>query len=72
MFMAQELTVRLGLCTGKGYAELIRQRYGQPIAMAATAVLLLSCFGALITEMSAWSARAACSASPPGRRSRCW
>ena len=52
MFMAQELTVRLGLCTGKGYAELIRQRYGQPIAMAATAVLLLSCFGALITEMS--------------------
>jgi len=24
MFMAQELTVRLGLCTGKGYAELVR------------------------------------------------
>ncbi len=52
MFMAQELTVRLGLCTGKGYAELVRQRYGQGIAMAATAVLLFSCFGALITEMS--------------------
>jgi NRAMP (natural resistance-associated macrophage protein)-like metal ion transporter len=52
MFMAQELTVRLGLCTGKGYAELVRERYGQGIAMAATAVLLLSCFGALVTEMS--------------------
>jgi NRAMP (natural resistance-associated macrophage protein)-like metal ion transporter len=52
MFMAQELTVRLGLCTGKGYAELVRERYGQSIAMAATAVLLLSCFGALVTEMS--------------------
>lgn len=52
MFMVQELTVRLGLCTGKGYAELVKQRYGQKIAMAATAVLLLSCFGALITEMS--------------------
>ena len=52
MFMAQELTVRLGLCTGKGYAELVRERYGRGIAMAATAVLLLSCFGALVTEMS--------------------
>jgi Mn2+/Fe2+ NRAMP family transporter len=52
MFMAQELTVRLGLCTGKGYAELIKQQYGQTVALAATAVLLLSCFGALITEMS--------------------
>jgi len=52
MFMAQELTVRLGLCTGKGYAELVKERYGQGIAMAATAVLLLSCFGALVTEMS--------------------
>ena len=52
MFMAQELTVRLGLCTGKGYAELVRERYGRGIAMAVTAVLLLSCFGALVTEMS--------------------
>lgn len=52
MFMAQELTVRLGLCTGKGYAELVSERYGRGIAMAATAVLLVSCFGALVTEMS--------------------
>ena len=52
MFMTQELTVRLGLCTGKGCGELIRQRYGPAVAMAATAVLLVSCFGALITEMS--------------------
>jgi Mn2+/Fe2+ NRAMP family transporter len=52
MFMVQELTVRLGLCTGKGYAELVRQRYGRTIALTATAVLLLSCFGALLTEMS--------------------
>ena len=52
MFMTQELTVRLGLCTGKGYGELVKQRYGNGVVMLAAAVLLLSCFGALITEMS--------------------
>lgn len=52
MFMTQELTVRLGLCTGRGYGELVRQRYGKTVAMLATAILLLSCFGALIAEMS--------------------
>jgi len=52
MFMAQELTVRLGLCSGKGFGELVRHRYGKTIAMLATAVLLLSCFGALVAEMS--------------------
>lgn len=52
MFMAQELTVRLGLCTGKGYVELVRQRFGQAVAILSAAVLLLSCFGTLVTEMS--------------------
>lgn len=52
MFMTQELTVRLGLCTGRGYGELVRQRYGKTVAMLATAILLLSCFGALVAEMS--------------------
>lgn len=52
MFMTQELTVRLGLCAGKGFGELVRQRYGKSVSMLATAVLLLSCFGALVAEMS--------------------
>lgn len=52
MFMTQELTVRLGLCTGKGYGELVRQQYGKPVAWLVTAVLLLSCFGTLAAEMS--------------------
>lgn len=52
MFMTQELTVRLGLCTGKGYIELVRQRFGKAVAIMSVAVLLLSCFGALITQMS--------------------
>lgn len=52
MFMAQELTVRLGLCTGKGYVELIRQRFGRVMAAITATVLLISCFGALLTQMS--------------------
>ena len=52
MFMAQELTVRLGLCTGEGYVELVRQRFGRALAMITAIVLLLSCFGALVTQMS--------------------
>lgn len=52
MFMAQELTVRLGLCTGKGYVELVRQRFGRALALVTALVLLISCFGALLTQMS--------------------
>ncbi|MCE4055720.1 NRAMP family divalent metal transporter [Pseudomonas sp. Au-Pse12] len=52
MFMAQELTVRLGLCTGQGYVELVRQRWGGGLAMASALVLLLSCSGALLTQIS--------------------
>ncbi|SKA78823.1 NRAMP (natural resistance-associated macrophage protein) metal ion transporters [Pseudomonas extremaustralis] len=52
MFMAQELTVRLGLCTGKGYVELVRQRYGRGLAAGCALILLVSCFGSLLTQMS--------------------
>ncbi|MEB0046462.1 MULTISPECIES: NRAMP family divalent metal transporter [unclassified Pseudomonas] len=52
MFMAQELTVRLGLCTGKGYVELVRQHFGRGLAAVTALVLLLSCFGSLLTQMS--------------------
>lgn len=52
LFMVQELTVRLGLGTGKGYGELIRQRFGPGLAFFSTTVLIISCFGALLTQMS--------------------
>src|ERR1700674_1363161 len=44
LFMVQELTVRLGLGTGKGYGELIRQRFGRGMAFLSTTVLIISCF----------------------------
>jgi len=52
LFVVQELTVRLALCTGKGYGELILQRFGVLAARIATATLVISCFGALVTQMS--------------------
>ena len=52
LFVAQELTVRLGLSTGKGYGELILQRFGPWVAALPIAALIISCFGALITQMS--------------------
>jgi Mn2+/Fe2+ NRAMP family transporter len=52
LFMVQELTVRLGLGTGKGYGELILQRFGRAWALPWIVTLAVSCFGALVTEMS--------------------
>jgi Mn2+/Fe2+ NRAMP family transporter len=52
LFVAQELTVRLALCTGKGYGELILLRFGRVLARMAMATLAISCFGALLTQMS--------------------
>jgi Mn2+/Fe2+ NRAMP family transporter len=67
MFMTQELTVRLGLSTGKGYGELVRQRFGGAATVVATAALLLSCFGALITEMSGLVGAGSLFGVPPGQ-----
>lgn len=52
LYIAQELTLRLGLVTGKGHGELIKQRFGQKWAWLSVSTLLLSCIGAIITEFS--------------------
>ena len=52
LFVVQELTVRLGLGTGKGYGELILQRFGRGWALLSTAILAISCLGALVTQLS--------------------
>lgn len=52
LFIVQELTVRLGLVTGKGHGELIRERFGRTWAWLSVGTLALSAFGALITELS--------------------
>lgn len=50
LYIAQELAVRLGIFTGKGHGELIRENYGKKWAWFSIATLLVTCFGAIVTE----------------------
>lgn len=52
VFMVQEITVRLGLVTGKGHGELIRERFGMKWAILSASTLFLSSLGALVTEFT--------------------
>jgi Mn2+/Fe2+ NRAMP family transporter len=52
LYMLQELTVRLGLHTGRGHGELIRERFGVGWAWLSTAGLAAAVIGSLITEFT--------------------
>jgi Mn2+/Fe2+ NRAMP family transporter len=52
LYMVQELTVRLGLHTGRGHGELIRQRFGFGWACLSTAGLAAATIGSLVTEFT--------------------
>jgi len=56
LFFAQDVAIRLGLGTGMGGAELILNRFGRVAAWICLAALALSCFGALVTELSGLAA----------------
>ena len=52
LFMVQELTVRLGIFTGRGHGELIRDHFGRFWAWVSAAGLAIATVGALLTEFS--------------------
>jgi Mn2+/Fe2+ NRAMP family transporter len=52
LYVVQELTVRLGVFTGKGHGELIRQRFGSGWAWVSVSGLWIATLGALLTEFS--------------------
>jgi Mn2+/Fe2+ NRAMP family transporter len=52
LYLVMELTVRLGLTTGKGHAELIKERFGRGWATFSVGVLLVTSVGALVTEFA--------------------
>jgi Mn2+/Fe2+ NRAMP family transporter len=52
LFVVQELTVRLGIVTRKGHAELIREQFGVGWAWFSVVTLAVSCVGALLSELS--------------------
>ncbi|MGB6303897.1 MAG: divalent metal cation transporter, partial [Acidobacteriaceae bacterium] len=52
LFVVQDLTVRLGVFTGKGHGELIRERFGSGWAWVSVIGLAVATIGALLTEFS--------------------
>ena len=52
LYLVMELTVRLGLTTGKGHAELIKARFGRGWAVFSVGLLLVTSVGALVTEFA--------------------
>ena len=52
LYMVQELTVRLGVYTGRGHGELIRVRFGLGWARLSTLGLAGAVVGSLITEFT--------------------
>jgi NRAMP (natural resistance-associated macrophage protein)-like metal ion transporter len=52
LYVVQELTVRLGIFTGKGHGELIRDTFGKGWAWLSVAGLGVATVGALLTEFS--------------------
>lgn len=52
LYFVQELTTRIGVTTGKGHGELIRDEFGKKWAALSIITLFISTIGALITEFS--------------------
>jgi Mn2+/Fe2+ NRAMP family transporter len=53
LYMVQELAVRLGIFTGRGYNELIRCHFGHAWAWVSAAGLAVAVAGSMITEFAA-------------------
>src|SRR5271168_132571 len=52
LYIVQELTVRLGIFTGRGHGELIRDSFGPGWAWLSASGLAVATIGALLTEFS--------------------
>jgi len=52
LYMVQELTVRLGVFTGRGHGELIKETFGRFWAWVSVGGLAVATVGALLTELS--------------------
>ena len=52
LYLVMELTARIGLATGKGHAQLIREQFGRRWALVSVGALLVSVGGALVTEFA--------------------
>ncbi|HUY61194.1 MAG TPA: divalent metal cation transporter [Candidatus Dormibacteraeota bacterium] len=65
LYLVVELAARLGLVTGKGHAQLIRERFGRGWALLVVAALLLSATGAMVTELAGMVGAGSLAGLPP-------
>jgi Mn2+/Fe2+ NRAMP family transporter len=54
--VTQEIGIRIGIVTGKGFADIIRERYGIKVAILVFVMLFIANVGNVITDMSALKA----------------
>jgi Mn2+/Fe2+ NRAMP family transporter len=66
LFLLMELTVRLGIATGKGHAQLIREHFGRGWVIVSVGTLCVSALGALVTEFAGVAGAARLLGLPPG------
>ncbi len=52
LYMVQELTIRLGIFTGRGHGELVRANFGPLWAWLSAVGLVISVLGSLVTEFT--------------------
>ncbi len=55
LYLVQELTVRLGIFTGMGFAELVLHRYGRGWAWLLIGGLVIATTGSLVTEFTGFA-----------------
>jgi Mn2+/Fe2+ NRAMP family transporter len=67
LYIAQELTVRLGLVTGMGHGELIKAKFGNAWAWLSVSTLIISCIGAILSDFQVWRESDYCLVLPLGR-----
>src|SRR5271167_1761740 len=65
LYVVQELTLRLGLVTGRGHGELIRDTFGRGWAWFSVSTLMLACVGAIVTQLSGLAGVASMFNIPP-------
>ncbi len=56
LVVIQEMAARMGVVTGKGLADLIRENYGVKAAFFMMIILLVANFGTTVAEFAGWAA----------------
>lgn len=56
LIVIQEMVARMGVITGKGLSDLIREHYGIRVTFFMMAVLLTANFGTTVAEFAGWAA----------------